>query len=137
VSRVIAWFSCGDASAVACKLALKRHPDAIIARIVIPNEHPDNERFASDCERWYGKKILCLQDPEKRETFDVWEKRRYIAGIHGAPCTGELKKAVRHEFEQPDDCRSLASPLTKPRGQSASRLTTLNCSFGSRLSNTA
>ncbi len=101
--RVIAWFSCGDASAVACWLTLKSHPEAIVVRIHIPDEHPDNERFAADCARWYGKPITVIQDAEKRSTFDVWEKRRYIAGIAGAPCTGELKKAVRYEFQRPED----------------------------------
>jgi hypothetical protein len=103
VSRVLCWFSCGDASAVATKLVLGKHPDAVVARIVIPNEHPDNERFHADCERWYGREIVRLQDPEKRETFDVWEQRRFIASPQGAPCTGELKKAVRYAFQQPDD----------------------------------
>jgi hypothetical protein len=103
VSRVVGWFSCGDASAVACALTLKEYPDAVIARIVIPDEHEDAERFHVDCERWYGKPILRLQDPEKRSIYDVFEKRRYIAGIAGAPCTGELKKAVRFAFQQPDD----------------------------------
>jgi hypothetical protein len=103
VSRTVAWFSCGDASAVACALALKTHPDAVVARIHIPDEHEDNERFAADCARWYGREILVLQDHAKRSAFAVWEQRRYIAGIAGAPCTGELKKAVRYAFQQSDD----------------------------------
>jgi hypothetical protein len=103
MSRCIAWFSCGDASAVACALALQQRPDAIVARIILPNEHPDNDRFAADCARWYGREIIELQDPEKRSTWDVWEARQYIAGIAGAPCTGELKKAVRFAFQQADD----------------------------------
>lgn len=101
--RVLAWFSCGDASAVACALALKAHPEAAICRIILPNEHPDNDRFAADCARWYGREIIELQDPEKRSTWDVWEERKYIAGIAGAPCTGELKKAVRFAFQRPDE----------------------------------
>jgi len=101
--RVVAWFSCGDASAVACAMTLQKHPDAIVARIILPNEHHDNDRFAADCARWYGTEILNLQDPQKRSTWDVWEARKYIAGIAGAPCTGELKKAVRFRFQRPDD----------------------------------
>jgi hypothetical protein len=103
MARTVAWFSCGDASAVACALALEDHADTIVARIVIPDEHEDGERFTRDCEGWYGQDILRLQDPAKRSAFDVWEKRRYIAGINGAPCTGELKKSVRFAFQQPDD----------------------------------
>ncbi len=101
--RVVAWFSCGDASAVACAMALQNYPEAIVARIILPAEHPDNDRFAADCERWYDTRILNLQDPAKRSTWDVWEDRKYIAGIAGAPCTGELKKSVRFAFQKPDD----------------------------------
>jgi hypothetical protein len=103
MSRTLAWFSCGDASAVACALALKNYPDALVVRIHLPDEHEDNDRFAADCARWYGRDILVIQDEQKRSTWDVWEQRRYIAGIHGAPCTGELKKEVRYKFQQPDD----------------------------------
>ena len=101
--RHIGWFSCGDASPVACALLLKEQPGAIIARIIIPDELPDANRFTVDCERWYGRSILRLQDPEKRSTEDVFRKRRYVQGIKGAPCTGELKKAVRFAFQEPDD----------------------------------
>lgn len=99
--RMIGWFSCGDASAVACALALKERPDAHIVRIHIPAEHPDNDRFAGHCELWYGKEIQVIADG--RTTWDVWEQSKYIAGIKGAPCTGELKKAVRYQFQKPDD----------------------------------
>lgn len=99
--RTVGWFSCGDASA--CRLALLEHPDAVIARIYLPTEHLDNDRFAADCARWYGREIVTLCDPEGRTTWDVWERRKYIAGIGGAPCTGELKKAVRFGFQKPDD----------------------------------
>lgn len=103
VTRVVAWFSCGDASAVACHLALKTSPDAVVARIHIPAEHEDNDRFAADCSKWFGREIVTLQDEKRRSTWDVWEQRRYIAGIAGAPCTGELKKAVRYEFQKDGD----------------------------------
>ena len=101
--RVVCWLSCGDASAVATKLALMKYPDAVVARILIDSEHPDNDRFAKDCERWYGKEITNLRSPEFRTPWEVWEKRRYIAGIAGAPCTTALKKEVRFAFQQPDD----------------------------------
>jgi hypothetical protein len=104
-SRVVAWFSCGDASAVACRLAQKRYPqrDLVIARIVLTSEHEDNERFAADCSVWYGRYIATLRSTEYEDTWDVWQSRRYIAGIAGAPCTTALKKAVRFEFQRADD----------------------------------
>jgi hypothetical protein len=101
--RVVCWFSCGDASAVACKLALLQHPDAVIVRIHLDDEHEDNQRFAADCARWYGREIVTLRSSEYRDCFDVWEQRRYMSGVAGATCTGALKKAVRFEFQRPDD----------------------------------
>lgn len=103
--RVVCWFSCGDASAVACALAIRKYAtdDLVIARIVIPSEHPDNERFAADCARWYGRDIIELRSDKYADTWDVWEDRRYIAGIKGAPCTTELKKVVRFKFQRADD----------------------------------
>lgn len=102
--RTVAWFSCGDASAVACSLAVKARPETVVAHIVIPSEHPDNERFAADCARWYGRDLVKLQSDEYRDTWDVWESRKYISGIAGAPCTTALKKEVRFAFQRPDDC---------------------------------
>lgn len=101
--RVVCWFSCGDASAVATALALKKYPHAVVARIYLSTEHFDNERFCTDCEHWYGKPIQRLSSTRYKDTWEVWEKRRYISGIQGAPCTGELKKAVRFAFQRPDD----------------------------------
>jgi 3'-phosphoadenosine 5'-phosphosulfate sulfotransferase (PAPS reductase)/FAD synthetase len=108
MSRVVAWFSCGDASAVACALALKmfgRAPwgEIVIARIVIDNEHKDNDRFARECAEWYGQPIIELRSDEYKDAWDVWESRKYVAGIAGAPCTTELKKRVRFKFQRPDD----------------------------------
>lgn len=101
--RVVCWFSCGDASAVACALALKKYPDAIVVRIDLTTEHPDNDRFAADCAKWYGKDIQVIRSDKYADTWAVWEDRRYIAGIQGAPCTTELKKAVRFKFQRVDD----------------------------------
>lgn len=103
MTRTVAWFSCGDASAVACAIAVKVFPGTVVARIVIPSEHPDNERFAAECERWYGQPITNLKSDEYRDTWDVWERKKYIAGISGAPCTTALKKEVRFGFQRPDD----------------------------------
>lgn len=103
--RHVFWFSCGAASAVATRLGLAtlRGDDAVIARIVIDNEHADNERFTSDCEAWYGRPILRLRSAEYRDVDDVIERRRYIAGPAGAPCSVELKKRVREYFQHARD----------------------------------
>jgi hypothetical protein len=52
--RLVSWFSCGTASAVNTKLAIAKYGDThdiIVARCIVPEEHPDNDRFAVDCER--------------------------------------------------------------------------------------
>ena len=56
MSRIIGWFSCGAASAVAVKLtrALPVYCDT-------GAEHPDNIRFLADCERWFGLKVERLK----------------------------------------------------------------------------
>ena len=104
MTRVLAWFSAGAASAVATKLALTEYgDDVVIARVDVGSEHPDNERFAADCERWFDREIVVLKSEKYVDTWQVWEERRYIIGPKNAPCTTELKKRVRWAFEQPDD----------------------------------
>ena len=103
-NRVVSWFSCGAASAVATKLALQQYPDLIIAYCEVKEEHPDNIRFLKDCEKWFGKEILILgNDKYKRSIYEVFDKTRYLAGHGGARCTKELKKQVRIDFQQPND----------------------------------
>jgi hypothetical protein len=101
--RRVRWFSGGAASAVATKLDLLAHPGGVVARCHTGAEHEDNDRFAADCAKWFGREIITLRSEEYRDTWDVWERRRFMAGIHGAPCTSELKLAPRLAFQRPDD----------------------------------
>lgn len=102
--RVIAWFSRGAASAVATKLAIDEFSDrVIVACIALDTEHPDSQRFADECEEWFGQEILYLRSSEYADTWDVWERTRFLVGPSGARCTVELKKRVRHQFEIPTD----------------------------------
>lgn len=63
MKKYIGWFSCGVTSAVACKLAIDMYgPDAVdLWYIETGLSHPDNDRFISDCEKWYGKEIKKLR----------------------------------------------------------------------------
>ncbi len=99
MSRVVSWFSCGAASAVATKLI---EPD-VVAYCETGSEDEDNARFMDDCQVWFGQEITTLQNPKFSSTWDVWEKRRYISGIAGAPCTSELKIEPRLVFQRSDD----------------------------------
>jgi hypothetical protein len=103
-SRVVAWVSAGAASAIAAKLALKKYGDRVtLAYCETGSEHEDNERFLGDLVRWYGRPIERLKSAKYADTWDVWEKRKYLAGIDGAPCTLELKLIPRLAFQRLDD----------------------------------
>lgn len=101
--RVLIWWSTGAASYVAAKLALRQHPDALIVRCETNNEDEDNYRFEQDVMRRLNREITILQSSEYESVWDVWKRRKYIAGPNGAPCTGEMKVAPRIEFQRPDD----------------------------------
>lgn len=105
MSRIVSWFSCGAASAVATKKALELYgkDNFVIASCVVENEHPDNERFLQDCEAWYELPILRLRSDKYKDCWEVWEKTRYLAGIAGARCTTEMKKIVRQKFQKITD----------------------------------
>lgn len=95
----ILWFSCGAASAVACRIALEKYPDARIIYQHIGSAHPDNARFLADCEKWYGRKIEVIQSDFYSDHFHVIKATRFINGPKGARCTTELKKKLRKYFE--------------------------------------
>lgn len=96
---IICWFSAGAASACATKLALQRFPDAIVYRIWMPDEHPDNDRFSTDVERWINRPIYTISSLYPSITA-VFAKRNYFVGVTGAACTLEMKKYVRHYVER-------------------------------------
>lgn len=85
--RILCWFSCGAASAVATKMILNEYPDKDVIPVYCDtnSEHEDNVRFLSDCEKWFGKPVTILKSGEYEDTWDVWEKRRYLSGVKGAP----------------------------------------------------
>lgn len=66
-------------------------------------EHPDNVRYMADCERWFGRSVTTIRSEDYDSTWDVFEKRRYLAGVDGALCTIEMKVIPRLTFQQPDD----------------------------------
>lgn len=99
MGRKIVWYSCGAASAVAAKMS---NAD-VIAYCETGSEDADNARFMVDCERWFGRPIEVLQNADYPDTWAVWEKRKWICGPDGAPCTGLLKVKPREEFQRADD----------------------------------
>jgi 3'-phosphoadenosine 5'-phosphosulfate sulfotransferase (PAPS reductase)/FAD synthetase len=122
MSRTLCWFSCGAASAVATKLLLSEGEAATIAYCETGAEHPDNERFLLDCEAWFGQKVERLKSATYADTWAVWEKRRYLSGFAGAPCTGELKVAPRLDFQLPSDRHVWGYTADKPDVKRADRM---------------
>lgn len=100
MSRKIAWFSCGAASAVVAKLCPDAEP---VYCDTSSSEHLDNLRFLRDVEVWIKRPVTVIRSSRFASVDEVFEKRRYMAGIAGAPCTVEMKKVPRFEFQRPDD----------------------------------
>lgn len=101
--RIIVWFSRGAASAVAGRMTLREHPDAVLVYCETGQEHEDGERFEADCVRWFNAPVTHLRSEEYDDTWDVWERTGWLAGIGGARCTVELKVIPRLAFQRPDD----------------------------------
>lgn len=104
-SRVVVWFSCGAASAVAAKLAIEKYKEraCVVHCDTLASEHPDNRRFFEDVQRWLKREIITIRSGKYETVDDVIEGRRYLAGNKGAPCTVELKKVPRFHFQFADD----------------------------------
>lgn len=99
-NTIIAWFSCGATSAVACKLALQMYDNVEIYYIDTGSAHEDNIRFISECEKWYGKKINIRKNQSFNDVMDVIRKTKFINSPYGASCTKKLKKDVRVKIEE-------------------------------------
>ena len=56
------------------------------------SEHEDNERFMADFSRWTGQPVEVTKSTKFANVDEVIEGCQWIAGVHGARCTGELKK---------------------------------------------
>ena len=105
-NRVVSWFSCGAASAVATRLALDAHgaENFVIGYCEVIEEHPDNKRFLAECQDWFNHPITIMGNDEYgRSIYEVFRRTRYLKGPSGAACTRLLKKEVRKQFEQPGD----------------------------------
>lgn len=101
---IVVWFSCGAASAIAAKNIIEKYSDYCTVRVVnnpIKDEDEDNQRFLKDVEKWLGVDIEFAYNSKypNASCEEVWTKRRYMSGVAGAPCTMELKKNARKEWE--------------------------------------
>lgn len=104
MSRIVCQFSCGAASAVAWKLTVAKHPEAIAVNAYIANECEDNRRFLADCERWVGRTVTVLRDEKYgADINNVFRAVGYLKGPRGASCTSRIKRGLLRQFEQPGD----------------------------------
>lgn len=108
--RIVIWFSCGAASACAAKMVLQSNDERkagreiVIARNWLKEEHPDNDRFQADCEKWFGQKIIHVTNEKYHgSVMEVQAGVKAIRFKEGAPCTRLLKKEMRQRFQRPDD----------------------------------
>jgi len=97
VRPVIAWWSGGVTSAVACKIAIDFFGIENVRVIFIDtlNEDIDTYRFKIDCEEWYGKEIEVARRLEYGNIKEVWYKFLSLNVAHGAICSSELKRDLR------------------------------------------
>jgi hypothetical protein len=106
-ARVVCWFSCGAASAVAAHTAIRQfgaaHPISVVYCDTSKDEHPDNARFMRDVEGWLGRQVTVIRSPDYGSIEEVFAARRYMSGIKGACCTVALKKVPRFHFQEADD----------------------------------
>lgn len=105
MSKVIAWWSGGVTSAVACAIALDLYDDVEVVMIDTKNEDEDTYRFKKDCEYWYCQDIKVISAiGDKYESIqDVWESYASLNVAHGAICSTELKRAVRQAYQKTVD----------------------------------
>ena len=121
--KVIAWWSGGITSAVACWLSIQLFGKENVRVIMIDtrNEDEDTYRFKKDCEKWYGQKIEVISgikldadtcaklewDYEYVDVGfnytkiqDVWRRFKSLNVASGAICSAELKRAVRIAWQK-------------------------------------
>jgi 3'-phosphoadenosine 5'-phosphosulfate sulfotransferase (PAPS reductase)/FAD synthetase len=102
--RVISWFSCGAASAVATILAAIKYGDIEAVYCRVWEEHEDNLRFLDDFTRVTGIPVKVIMNLEyDGSIYNVFTKRKFIKNQHGAPCTMVLKKDMRKSYQRPTD----------------------------------
>lgn len=98
MKKIVSWFSGGVSSFIATYL-VKDVVDEIIF-IDIKDHHEDTYRFIKDCEIVLGKKIQIIKSEKYNLVSDVIKDKKYINSPYGSPCTTELKKKVRLNWEK-------------------------------------
>ena len=124
MARVIVWFSRGAASAIAAMLTLQKYSPDDVQLVCCDTgaEHPDSDRFEADMVKRLNMSVKHLKSAKYKDVWAVWEDRRYLSGIAGAPCTGEMKIKPRLEFQLPGDIHVFGYTADKADQIRANRL---------------
>ena len=124
--KVVCWWSGGITSAVACKLAIEIYGLDACRMIMIDtkNEDSDTYRFKAECEKWYGKGIEVITNEKYEAIQDVWMKFKSLNVAHGAICSSELKREVRHKWEKENeyDFQVFGFDIDEPKRAKAMRM---------------
>lgn len=99
---VIAWWSGGVTSAVTCWLCIDWFGIENVRVIFIDthNEDEDTYRFLKECEKWYGRSIEIISNPNFQSIQEVWYKYITLNTATGAECSTMLKRNTRLQFEK-------------------------------------
>lgn len=126
--RILVWFSCGAASAVAAKVAVEAYAakrEVVVMNVAMDtDEHPDNPRFLREVEAWIGQPIIRVKSDKYTGIHDVFLQERYIAGVMGAACTRRLKRDIFDAHQQPED--NLVLGMTVDEGARIAKLIARN-----------
>lgn len=101
---IVVYFSCGSASAIAVRETYKKYGHRckiLVVNNYIKEEDSDNRRFLKDVSKWLNIEVQQAVNSKYTEcsAVEVWDDRDYMSGVNGAPCTLELKKKARYEWE--------------------------------------
>jgi hypothetical protein len=102
--KIVVWFSCGAPSAIAAKLTLELYGNRCKIHIVnnpVAEEDKDNRRFLKDIEKWLNHPVEIAYNSKypNASAVEVWDERKFMSSPYGAPCTVELKKEARYQWE--------------------------------------
>lgn len=105
METIVVWFSRGAASGVAAKKTVEKYGSSHNIRVVnnpVIEEDEDGFRYQKDIEKWIGIKIETVINNKypSASAREVWADRKFMSGIGGAPCTLELKKEARYQWEK-------------------------------------
>lgn len=99
---VIAWWSGGVTSAVACKICINWFGINNVRVVFIDtyNEDLDTYRFMKHCSNVWGCEIENLHNGDYLSIQEVWRRYNSLNVAHGAVCSTDLKRVVRERFQK-------------------------------------